>query len=292
MPHTIGFVTDAGDFAHCNLVDTIRTFAAANGWTVLRNVSTTGAREIILKGTGLSGTEEIFIGFKTYTNDATGYYNIGVAAFMGYNSAAVFESQPNALIRYICLTKLRVDYWITLNGQRLAMTCKTTFATYESAYAGKFLPYGRPGEYPYPVVAGGTSSSSTTLASSTAITHCNYLGAASSNASGDFLNPGCGLYSPGGITSLAPLVYPYRHNRQGADKILIPESFGGNFALYPAELFDPAAPNWFGAFDGIHAISGRDAVQESTVTFNGKTYVMFNNVFRTDQLAFHAMRLD
>jgi hypothetical protein len=49
----------------------------------------------------------------------------------------------------------RIDYWITLNAQRIVFVCKVGQNYYEHGYMGKFIPYCSPLQYPYPVFVGG-----------------------------------------------------------------------------------------------------------------------------------------
>ena len=67
MGYAIGTLTKGGgDDCHYKILGIIKILAEANGWTTLRYVNTGTDRELILKGVGLSGAEEIFVGFKTY----------------------------------------------------------------------------------------------------------------------------------------------------------------------------------------------------------------------------------
>lgn len=85
MPHEIGFVQNTGVLAHYMMLDKIKTFAEASGfWEVLRYNTGIEKRELILKGEGYSGTDEIFIGFRTYHSVGADYYNLTVAGFTGY----------------------------------------------------------------------------------------------------------------------------------------------------------------------------------------------------------------
>ena len=67
MAYEISFTEPSGGkLAHQVMLERIRDLAALNGWTVLRFDDTSTNHELILKGEGLSGTEEIFVGFRTY----------------------------------------------------------------------------------------------------------------------------------------------------------------------------------------------------------------------------------
>ena len=111
MPHTIGFVDNSGGtLAHYKMLQTIRDFASANGWTVLRYDTAPANRELILKGVGYTGEEEIFVGFRTYQNAAADYYNLVAAAFTGYVASNTFDTQPGAMLSGVPAHNNRIDY--------------------------------------------------------------------------------------------------------------------------------------------------------------------------------------
>ena len=74
MPHQIGFVDDSTVLAHYKLLEVVRDFVVLNGWTVLRYDDVSSNRELIVKAPGLTGTEEIFLGLRTYQNVSADYY--------------------------------------------------------------------------------------------------------------------------------------------------------------------------------------------------------------------------
>ncbi len=155
MAVKIGFVQNAGTLAHYMMLAEIKALAEANGWTVLRYDDVSFERELILKGVGYSGTEEIFVGFRTYHDIGADYYNLLAGVFTGYVSSNSFDTQPNAYLSGIPGHNNRIDYWLTVNPQRIALGMKVGTPVYESAYVGKILPYAPPTQYPYPVVCAG-----------------------------------------------------------------------------------------------------------------------------------------
>ena len=68
MPHAIGFVDNSGGtLAHYKMLEKIRDVAVASGfWEVMRYNTAVDDRELILKGKGYTGTEEIYVGVRTY----------------------------------------------------------------------------------------------------------------------------------------------------------------------------------------------------------------------------------
>jgi hypothetical protein len=87
MAWDIGTADQTGTtgFAHKEFLLKVKAMAEANGWVTLRyKTDVPASHELILKGEGLSGTEEIFVGIRTYENVSADYYNVAVAGFTGY----------------------------------------------------------------------------------------------------------------------------------------------------------------------------------------------------------------
>ena len=156
MGHAIGTVTGgSGDEAYYKVLAAIKTLAEANGWTTLRYNNTGTNRELILNSKGLSGTEDIYIGFRTYFSASGDYYNILVGVFTGFVSANTFDTQPGARLSGVPCHNNAVTYFMTANAQRIAGCFKVGTPVYTHFYAGKMFPYSRPGEFPSPLVCAG-----------------------------------------------------------------------------------------------------------------------------------------
>lgn len=284
MPHTIGFVDNSGGvLAHYKMLETIRDFAAANGWTVLRYDTAPANRELILKGLGYTGEEEIFVGFRTYQDASADYYNLLAGVFTGYVPGNSFDAQPGARLSGVPAHNNRIDYWLTLNPQRIALAMKVGTPVYESCYVGKMLPYGRPSQYPYPVVCGGMlAGASATRFSETA--HSGYF-------KGN--KAGMGLRSNDGW--LQPYCYPWGNAYIAGTGLNTSNTnirdTGGIYHLLPVELHDNIANLW-GTLDGIHYITGFDNAVENTLVVAGDNYVVIQDVARTGHTDYYAMRLD
>ncbi|HEJ2039568.1 TPA: hypothetical protein SLV86_001322 [Pseudomonas aeruginosa] len=280
MPHQIGFVDNSGGvLAHYKMLETIRDFASANGWTVLRYDTAPANRELILKGVGYTGEEEIFVGFRTYQNASADYYNLLAAVFTGYVAGNTFDTQPGARLSGVPAHNNRIDYWLTLNPQRIALAMKVGTPVYESAYVGKCLPYGRPSQYPYPVVCGGmlVGAAATRFSDTSANHSIGYKGNSAR----------LGLRSNDGW--LSPHCYPWGNAALAGTTQL--RDTGGVYHLLPVELHDNTANLW-GALDGIFYISGFNNAVENTLTVDGLDYVVIQDVARNGFTDYYALRMD
>ena len=277
--HEIGFVDNSVQLAHYAMLARIHAVATAHGWTALRYSTSGTDHELILKGVGFSGTEEIFVGFRTYHSVPADYYNLCAAAFTGYVTANTFETQPGARLSGVPAHNQRIDYWLTVNPQRIALGMKVGTPVYESAYVGKFLPYALPSQYPYPVICAGMLSGAAATRYSDTSHSMGYKG--NRAAMGMRFNSG---------TWLGPYAWPWSNEKLAGATTQVRDT-DGNYPILPVTLHDNTA-NVYGELDGIYQISGFNNVVENTFTLGGKDYVVIQDVSRTGFTDYYAMRLD
>jgi hypothetical protein len=281
MAYEIGFVTNTGSegLAHWQMLLKIKAFAEANGWTTLRYLTPSDGtpRELIMVGPGLSGDDQIYVGFRTYHDVSADYYNLSSAGFTGYVPTNAFIAQPGYVECGIPSHNQRIDYWLIVNPQRIAFGLKVGTPVYESGYAGLFLPYATPGQYPYPIVVGGMLSGIPATRYSETTHSMPYKGARAGMrmrfVDGNWLQPAC---------------YPW-NNTEVAGTTNSVRDTGGVYMLIPVMLWDGS--NIYGELDGIYQISGFNNVVENTITLDGKTYVVIQDVSRTGFVDYYALEL-
>ena len=290
MPSKIGFVTNSGGKrAHQNMLQVVKEFAEANGWTVLRYLDTGVSHELIMLAPGLSGTEQIYVGLRTYDNANADYYNLTAAGFTGYVAGNTFADQPGAMLSGVPAHNLRIDYWLTLNGQRLVLAMKVGTPVYESMYLGKMLPYGRPSQYPYPVVVGGMlSGEPATRFSETAHTCWVKGGFGRYVQSGTFNN--MRLRFNDGVWK-TPEAYPWNNMYFSGSSGYISRDVNGFYTLTPIVL-NTATEGLLGELDGVFHISGFNNAVENTLLINGLQHVVMQDVWRTGFGDYYAIRLE
>lgn len=145
-----GATPHATDYA--DLLDLLVTFATANGWTVLQNDS----EMTCLQGEG-AGSDEIIVSIKKYAQG----WNLN--GYTGYTDGLTFYNQPGALpsgstdpvAPSMPLWASSIPYWFIVNERRIIVVAKVS-TTFQMCYLGWFLPYASPGQYPYPMLIGGS----------------------------------------------------------------------------------------------------------------------------------------
>ena len=278
MPHDIGYVDNTSQLAHYAMLEQIRDFAADNGWAVLRYDTAPDNRELILKGAGYSGEEEIFVGFRTYQNAAADYYNLCAAGFTGYVPGNPFDSQPGAMLSGIPCHNQRVDYWLTLNPKRIALGMKVGTPVYELGYAGKYLPYARPSQYPYPLAVGGMLNGTPATRFSDSGHSMPFRGGANMRA----------LFNDG--VWHQPDCWPYA-NPWLAGATTQERDSNDNYALNTVVLSSSTLGD-LGELDGVAHITGFNNATENTALISGETWVVLQDAWRTGFNDYVALRMD
>lgn len=274
MPNAIGFVDNSGGvLAHYKMLEKVRDVAVASGfWTVMRYDTVPANRELILKGQGYTGTEEIYVGLRTYQDAGADYYNLLAGVFTGYVSSNTFDTQPNARLSGVPAHNQRIDYWLTVNPQRIACCMKVGTPVYEHFYIGKFFPYARPSQYPYPVICGGML----TGAAATRFSDTSH----SMPYKGNRFNLGMRFNT--GVW-LQPECWPWNNSYLASTTQLRDSS--NTYPLLPIVLND--SNGIYGELDGVRYISGFNNATENTC---GTEWVVFQDVSRngfTDYIALH-----
>lgn len=282
MAFASGYTDQTGTtgYAHKEMLLRIKALAEANGWVTMRyKTDDPNSHELILKGEGLSGDKEIFIGFRTYESSVADYYNLAVAGFTGYIPGNTWATQPGILESGVPAHNQRVDYWLAVNAQRVALAMKVGTPVYETAYAGLFLPYASPSQYPYPLCIGGMlNGAAATRYSDTAHT-MPYKGNRA-NFRIRFMDG----------TWKQPLTYPWNNARVGGATQQLRDT-NNQYPVMPIVLCE-ATPNIFGELDGIGYVSNFNNTVESTVDVAGTDWLCIQDVGRTSFNDYYAMRMD
>jgi len=293
MANAVGFVDDTLDLAHYALVEFIKDFCDAEGWTIHRyDTADPDKHELIMSAPGYIGPDgpvPVYCGIRTYHSVASDYYNILLAGMTGYVSANAFEAQPGYFASGVPTHNQRIDYWLTLNDRRIAFGLKVGTPVYESGYLGFGLPaYATPRQFPYPLICGGMlSGMAATRFSDTA--H-------SMSFKGNRLNMGLRFNAGAWIN---PYVHPWgnTHTMAGASQ---ESSASARYSTRPTGVTYPipravmhdGAANVFCEVEGIRAVTGFDSVVENTFVSDGQNFVVIQDVARTGFIDYFGLVLE
>lgn len=142
---------------------------ASNGWTAERDSTYSGSeRQVILNGLG-GGSDEIYVGWRTYSSVPGDYYNLELHGFTGYNAALTdFTDQPgmspgvyngasNAEWSgcYLITSSASFDYFLNINSYRMIITAVIGTVVMH-AHLGFGNRFATDTEYPYPLMIAGS----------------------------------------------------------------------------------------------------------------------------------------
>lgn len=291
MGAAIGFVDNTGAFANQNLLGVIKTLAESNGWTTLRYDTASAMRELIMRSSGLSGTEDIYIGFRSYQNVGADVYNVSVAGFTGYIPANPFINQPGYFESGIPAHNNRIDYWIAANAQRVVMGLKVGTPVYTHGYTGKFFPYGTPSQYPYPLYVGGCLVGVPETRYSATTYTFPYYGATAGTEPGTNRGNSQLRFTDGSWRQHR--MWPHWANAIVAQGTLSLRETGTQYSLQPLIIMSSSPSlNIMGELDGVYQITGFNNVTENTLVIGGDDYVVLQDCSSTGFNNYVALRME
>lgn len=287
MPYITGSVDNSnGLFAHYNLLQTIHDFASSNGWQVLRYDTSIVNRELIIKGAGNSGQDEIFLCFYCYQNPDSDYYNLAAGVALGYVESNSILTQPNVIFSGVPAHNQTITYWLSVNPQRIAGVLAVGGNTvFESFYVGKFLPFEYPHKYPQPLVCIGMLNGAKATRFSDTRHRIGYKGINSEAdltsirmfINGDWITPETWPWNNQYITGDGT-ANDYQHLRD----------LDGSYNLNQIILTNGKGN--YGVLDGIAHITGFNNVVTNTLQGADGEWIIFQDVWRTGANDYFAMR--
>ncbi|UYA98776.1 hypothetical protein P9A53_gp32 [Xanthomonas phage vB_Xar_IVIA-DoCa6] len=279
---------------------------------------------LVVKGPGLAGDEEIFLAFRTTYNTGTGEYAILVQGLTGYlPTEQSLHKQPGLHPSgwpVVPLWSAAMPYWFVGSGRRVVFVFKVS-TVFESGYAGFFLPYASPEQYPYPLAIGGSMSpaSSSYRYDYVSAAHSCFVmpgGNTGTSSSVDVVyNTTLNVMLPDGSwfdfqnrpttssnnsesyltwsNSPASVLPHGTFNDSTSSGYGFRENIGGGFSVFPATLFQRrTAGRFLGELDGCFQISGFQNGSENTGTIAGEDYLVFQNTYRTDVREYWALKAE
>lgn len=150
MAWTTGTATD-----HKDLLDKIVDFAVLNGWTLHASSIGAGAEDFDvyqISGPGSDVNADVHLNLRTRTELATNTTWIECRGSILYDANLAWDNQPGGGPgSFLIIWPFAMQYWLSVSDRRIALTVQVN-AEYYSMYAGFFLPFATPVEYPYPLM--------------------------------------------------------------------------------------------------------------------------------------------
>lgn len=285
---------------HNDLLDKLRTFLTTAGptgagWTELAYEGGNPKR-MLFRAPGLSGTEQIHVGFRLYESIGTDTFGFYGWMARSYDAGLDIQSQPgDSGDRFHPTWDSTIPYWFFGNAQRVIIVTKIS-TTYQASYLGKFLQYGTAGEYGQPYVV--LMPWSAEIRFSTI-----------SESVRNFWDPGPGLillpngawwecrnwYESNGESSDPDGIHisPYNGNDSSVYQRFreLRDNVDGSYTTFPLVLNGTTpASDVYGELDGAFAVSGFSTAAEDTITVGADTLRVFQNGFRTSRMYYCAIK--
>ena len=307
MAYQTGTATDYRD-----LLDKLRLFLTTDAtlvglsqnWEQKRWVTTSNTQELFVRGPGLAGTDNIYIGIRSFESVVNDYYNLGVRGSVGllidgsgnYQNGADFHTQPGTSPEvYACAFNTSMPYWFVANGRRFIAIWKVS-TTYHGIYCGFPLPYATPAQYPYPLMVCGTGTYSNRRWSVTTGDHRMFHDPGQSGVGNDantylyYLDGTWQPFANYAVGSTADGTGVEINNIWPKGVTSLRETPDGSYALIPF-ILNMSTPNLIGELDGVYWIPGFNTAAEDTMTIASVPYVIFQNIFRTSINSYFALKL-
>lgn len=270
---------------------------ADEAWTVLR---WTGGNELILRGPGLAGTDDIFVGMRGYFDAGADYYNWECYGYHGFITGDAFTAQPGiSRALYLPLWNSSIPYWFVVNGDRIIVVAKVS-TVYELAYFGRILPYGTPGHYPAPILMAAGTGIAATRWSSTDDRHSNLTRPRESGTSRS-----CGVFNhidnswvdlalaSNSETEVYPWPWQWHSNYPSTEAFAYGDvNPDGSYTLEPAQLVQELpSVNMLGELHGLAYVTGQGNAAENIITVAGEDWLVVPNIYRSTRDAYCAVKL-
>ena len=277
-------------------------------WQILRwQQEPSGNQTVIFKAPGLAGVEDIYCGICANTQPDANLYYWQLNGFIGFNPTNAFAQQPGAMRDWppgLALWNSAIPYWFVANGRRAIIVAKIS-TVYQAAYVGLILPYATPGQFPYPLLIGGSMTGERGWHYSvTSPNHRHFVDPGED--SHDSAHTACMFRGPSGawlpfqqwyLSSSESLSTSPRQtwpmHTAGLD--MLREAPDGSYVLTPVVLMQSNSTtdhDLFGELDGVFHVSGFHNAAENRITVNGVDHLVVQNVYRTGVRDYWALRLD
>ena len=302
-----------------DLLDKLRVFvtthpdlvSAGQTWTQLR-WSTAGEYELIIEGPGRPGAQPVTLGFRTASNTGIDSYVWWINGMITYVGSGEIADQPGASVsstKGLNLWNSPIPYYFIANGARIMVMAQIS-TYFMFGYFGHIIPYAAPSEMPQPILVSGTSPYDWRRYSDSVMVHLaspyytNYNSSSFSNDS----SPAAFRRFDGAWSWWGSNANPRQSDKDNGSfdlssdndnyigGIRMGEAVNGELLLQPMDIIlpwdpSPEAIGVVGVLDGVYKTAPNEATPGSTVTVDGRTFLMWNNVWRIEFNDFIAMEL-
>lgn len=260
-------------------------------WSLLRSETIGDIEHRWLKAPGLTNTDEIFVNLSVTQNVGSDIFSLILRGAVNHNPLLTIDGQPGTSPAVVTpLWDSTIPYWLIANGRRFILIAKIS-TTYQSAYAGFFIPYATSSEMPYPMAIMANCGSA--LRWSTAAWQIS--GFWDPVQSSSYIRFWDGAWVPiqnfasrndyreeytANLTWPFHAGYAFGNNRDGS------------YAIFPTIIHGSySAVNIYGELEGVFQVSGYSNASEDILDIGADDYLVVQSVFKTSNRDYAAIKL-
>lgn len=236
--------------------------------------------DLYLRGPGLAGQDQIYVNICTMESSFHGFRNWALVGATDFDGALAFENQANAGLiggypPVAIMSNAEIQYWMVANGRRFIMVYEIE-GDFFCLHCGFILPYGKPSEYPYPLLVAGQSED---FKDTTATSGVRNFYRSSDNYSGLIRRPSGAWDNVNTNANNGVSWWPYAHSTSTNKLQQNPDN---SFTTLPVIGYTySTSENVFGEVQGLQFICKRgatDLASEDTITIGSSTYLVFQDI--------------
>ena len=309
MAFTTGTATDYHD-----MLDDLRLWLTGTlGWTQLQwdsPASITDTATLSVRGPGSGSGREAYVNIVSQSNVIDGAYGWQLWGATGFDVSSDIDAQPGVMgPAYFNTWENTIDYWFYGNARHFKVVAKVS-TNYVSCYCGFSLPFALPAEYPFPLAIIGNYY--TLEAADVAQSRNRFIadpgdGAAiyrtRTNVVRDIQNHTTGTSDIKPFGGQRAFMWPMATGKVQANSTAtndVQDWARGGFTnmrlnannetpLFACHIVDMTQGNMSAALDGVYVLSGFSKSPEQTVSLGGRTFRLFQNIFRNTARDFMAI---
>lgn len=267
--------------------------------------------ELQMEGPGMVGGGKVYINIQTDSDVGNSMYSWRIYGATAYEAGVGFGSLPGAGGPcFFNLWQNTIDYWFYANDRRFIVVAQVS-TSYMSMYAGNFLPFALPSEYPYPLAIIASYPEMETAdvnnARNSMIADPGAQGAAwyrrrTTETWVEIENQRSSVGSIAPSTGQRPFIFPHKTGRtQSAGTGINPDYWGpdgfhtmklnanNEAPLIQCHIIDLDDFTAVGGLEGVFSVTGFNRSTEQQLTVGGRTFKLFQRAFRSQPGDFFAV---
>lgn len=300
MAFTTGTATDQND-----MLDQLKTWLTGltSAWTVdsyTVGADATQSSTLFIHGPGAGGSRQVYLAIQSWYDSSTTNAGWEIHAATAYSSSHGLSTQVNSSPPvFLSLRKASLSYWFFANDRRVIVVAQVG-TVFTSAFMGFLLPFALPSEYPFPLYVGASFNVKTSAGLND--TGNRFIADPGNGAAYYFArsvlswqvvaNTVTGQTADVAFNAAqGAVVWPFRlhtwqtsiQNRDFPGQMmgLLRANANGERSLWPCHVYSAILGDMGGVMDGVYAVPGTGLSSGQTLTIGGRTFIAFQNVFRT-----------